>query len=221
MARSSPRPLRVIEGGIFRGRIETVTRPFTFLPWPRAMTSARSATWSVAVVPPPALKDVTLTLVAPEYTGLHAPAVMAPGRHPGSAPRRGDPDRGQLHSRTEASQVVGPSAWRQPLRPPRSSSTRRGLHRFHELLQRQGLHLRSGSTCATPRGSRLREAVPLRPAAHSATKRPESSSTIRPTTVTSRPQATIPVTFTVDDDYAASSPPGSSTKWPAATPSRP
>ncbi len=70
--------LRSFEGGIFRGRIETVTKPFTFsVAAGDDTTSIRNL--SVAVVPPPALKDATLTLVSPEYTGL-APQVMAPGR---------------------------------------------------------------------------------------------------------------------------------------------
>ncbi|MDR3634404.1 MAG: DUF4175 domain-containing protein [Isosphaeraceae bacterium] len=70
--------LRAIEGGTFRGRIETVTRPFTFsVAAGDDVSSIRNI--AVAVVPPPALKDLSITLVAPDYTGLE-PATMAPGR---------------------------------------------------------------------------------------------------------------------------------------------
>jgi hypothetical protein len=70
--------LRAVEGGIFRGRIETVNRSFRFsVAAGDDSTSIRGV--PVKVVPPPALKDMTIRLLAPSYTGLE-PQTMAPGR---------------------------------------------------------------------------------------------------------------------------------------------
>ena len=67
------------EGGIFRGRIESVNRPFTFsVAAGDDATSIRDV--GVKVVPPPTLKDLTIRLFAPPYTGLE-PETMAPGRN--------------------------------------------------------------------------------------------------------------------------------------------
>ncbi|MEJ7638393.1 MAG: DUF4175 family protein [Singulisphaera sp.] len=61
--------LRAQEGGLFRGRIESVTRPFTFsVAAGDDSTSIRDV--AVKVVPPPALTDLTVRLIAPPYTGL-------------------------------------------------------------------------------------------------------------------------------------------------------
>ena len=76
--------LRAVEGGMFRGRIESVNRPFTFsVAAGDDSTSIRDV--AVKVVPPPALKDLTVRLFAPAYTGLRA-ADHGPGPDPG--PRR-------------------------------------------------------------------------------------------------------------------------------------
>ncbi|MFI5459268.1 MAG: DUF4175 domain-containing protein, partial [Isosphaerales bacterium] len=70
-------PLRSIEGGEFRGRIETVNQPFRFtVTAGDDRTSIRDV--PVKVVPPPTLKSLTVRLIAPEYTGLPA-QVLAPG----------------------------------------------------------------------------------------------------------------------------------------------
>ncbi len=70
-------PLRSIEGGEFRGRIESVNQPFQFsVAAGDDSTSIRDI--AVKVVPPPALKSLAIRLVAPEYTGV-APQVLAPG----------------------------------------------------------------------------------------------------------------------------------------------
>ncbi|MEA2632679.1 MAG: hypothetical protein QOE66_2898, partial [Chloroflexota bacterium] len=71
--------LRAVEGGIFRGRIEAVNRPFTFsVAAGDDTTSVRDI--AVKVVPPPTLKDLIVRLISPPYTGL-APQTMAPGRN--------------------------------------------------------------------------------------------------------------------------------------------
>jgi hypothetical protein len=70
--------LRAVEGGVFRGRIESVNRPFAFsVVAGDDTTSIRDV--AVKVVPPPTVKDLTVRLAAPAYTGL-APETMAPGR---------------------------------------------------------------------------------------------------------------------------------------------
>jgi hypothetical protein len=61
--------LRAQEGGLFRGRIELVTRPFTFsVAAGDDSSSIRDV--AVKVVPPPALTDLTVRLISPPYTGL-------------------------------------------------------------------------------------------------------------------------------------------------------
>ncbi|HMB03066.1 MAG TPA: DUF4175 family protein, partial [Isosphaeraceae bacterium] len=70
--------LRSVEGGLFRGRIETVTRPFTFsVVAGDDSTSVRDV--AVRVVPPPAIKDLTVRLVAPDYTSV-PPTTLAAGQ---------------------------------------------------------------------------------------------------------------------------------------------
>ncbi len=70
--------LRAIEGGVFRGRMESVNRPFQFsVAAGDDMSSIRDI--AVEVVPPPTLKELTVRLIAPPYTKL-APQVLAPGR---------------------------------------------------------------------------------------------------------------------------------------------
>jgi hypothetical protein len=69
--------LRAVEGGIFRGRIEAVDRPFRFsVVAGDDSTSIRDI--EVKVVPPPALKDLSIRLIAPAYTGK-GPETLAPG----------------------------------------------------------------------------------------------------------------------------------------------
>jgi hypothetical protein len=70
--------LRSVEGGIFRGRIETVERSFRFsVVAGDDSTSVRDV--AVKVIPPPVIKDLVVRLVAPEYTKL-APQTLAPGK---------------------------------------------------------------------------------------------------------------------------------------------
>jgi hypothetical protein len=71
--------LRAVEGGIFRGRIESVSRPFTFSV-AAGDDSASIRNVAVKVVAPPTLNDLTVRLVSPPYTGLE-PQTMAPGRN--------------------------------------------------------------------------------------------------------------------------------------------
>ncbi len=70
-------PLRPLEGGEFRGRIESVNQPFHF-----TVTGGDDATSirdvPVRVVPPPTLKALTIRLVSPPYTGLPV-QTLAPG----------------------------------------------------------------------------------------------------------------------------------------------
>ncbi len=67
--------LRPVEGGTFRGRIETVTRPFEFM----VAAGDDSTSWfDVAVVPPPVLEELIVKITPPVYTGLE-PSTLAPG----------------------------------------------------------------------------------------------------------------------------------------------
>lgn len=71
-------PLRAVEGGVFRGRIETVERSFKFsVSAGDDSTSVRDV--AVAVVPPPTINDLTIRLVPPEYT-KQGPLILAPGK---------------------------------------------------------------------------------------------------------------------------------------------
>jgi hypothetical protein len=70
--------LRAVASGIFRGRIESVQRPFRFsVAAGDDTTSIRDV--AVKVVSPPTLTDLTVRLLAPPYTRLE-PETMAPGR---------------------------------------------------------------------------------------------------------------------------------------------
>ena len=70
-------PLRSVEGGEFKGRIDSVTQPFQFsVAAGDDSTSIRDV--AVKVVPPPALNSLAVKLIAPEYT-----------RHAGPGPRPG------------------------------------------------------------------------------------------------------------------------------------
>jgi hypothetical protein len=67
--------LRPTEDGTFRGRLESVSVPFSFI-----VEAGDDVTqpWSVAVVPPPALEKTAVRVLAPAYTGLAAQS-LAPG----------------------------------------------------------------------------------------------------------------------------------------------
>ena len=66
-----------VEGGEFRGRIESVNQPFRFtVTAGDDRSSIRDV--PVKVVPPPALKSLAIRVIPPEYTGLPA-QVLAPG----------------------------------------------------------------------------------------------------------------------------------------------
>jgi hypothetical protein len=70
-------PLRSIEGGEFRGRIDSVNQPFRFsVAAGDDSTSIRDV--EVKVVPPPTLKSLAIKLIAPAYTGIPEQA-LAPG----------------------------------------------------------------------------------------------------------------------------------------------
>ncbi|WP_406696676.1 DUF4175 family protein [Singulisphaera sp. Ch08] len=70
-------PLRAVEGGIFRGRLESVERDFNFsVAAGDDSTSIRNV--AVRVVPPPALKQVAIRLIPPAYTAI-APFTLAAG----------------------------------------------------------------------------------------------------------------------------------------------
>jgi len=68
-------PLRPADDGVFRGRLDAANRDFSF-----AVEAGddQTAPWDVRVVPPPALTNLTVRLVPPEYTGL-PPQSLAPG----------------------------------------------------------------------------------------------------------------------------------------------
>jgi hypothetical protein len=69
-------PLRSLEGGTFRGRIDAVNQPFRFsVVAGDDSTSIRDV--PVVVVPPPSLKSLVVRVIAPEYTGLPAEVLAA------------------------------------------------------------------------------------------------------------------------------------------------
>ena len=68
-------PLRIGDDGTFRGRIEAVAVPFNYQV---EAGDDQTDQIDVAVVPPPALDQVTVRLVAPDYTGLK-PQTLAAG----------------------------------------------------------------------------------------------------------------------------------------------
>jgi hypothetical protein len=67
--------LRPGDDNTFRGRVDLVTRPFSFSV---AAGDDQTEAWPVAVVSPPAVTESTVRLVAPEYTRLE-PQTLAPG----------------------------------------------------------------------------------------------------------------------------------------------
>ena len=71
----STEPLRPDDHGVFHGRIDAVSRPFTF-----AIVAGddRTGRHEVKVVPPPALTAVNVALTPPAYTGQPR-TVLAPG----------------------------------------------------------------------------------------------------------------------------------------------
>jgi pimeloyl-ACP methyl ester carboxylesterase len=70
-------PLRTLEDGEFRGRIESVHQPFRFTVTGGDDTASIRDV-AVSVVPPPSLKALTIRLVSPPYTGLPI-QTLAPG----------------------------------------------------------------------------------------------------------------------------------------------
>ena len=72
---TSTEPLRPTDDGTFRGRIDSVSRPFRFTV---AAGDDVTEPRSVEVVPPPSLEATTVRVVAPAYTALKA-QTLAPG----------------------------------------------------------------------------------------------------------------------------------------------
>ncbi len=70
-------PLRTLEGGEFRGRIESVNQPFHFTVTAGDDTSSVRDV-AVRVVPPPGIKALTVRMISPPYTGLPI-QTLAPG----------------------------------------------------------------------------------------------------------------------------------------------
>ncbi len=70
-------PLRPVEGGEFRGRIESVNQPFRFTV-KGGDDSSSIVDIPVKVVPPPTLKSLVVRLTSPAYTGIPS-QVLAPG----------------------------------------------------------------------------------------------------------------------------------------------
>ena len=69
-------PLRSVEGGIFRGRIEAVEKSFTFsVAAGDDVNSIRDI--AVRVVPPPAIQAMTVKLIHPKYTMLAAQTIAS------------------------------------------------------------------------------------------------------------------------------------------------
>ena len=62
-------PLRSVEGGEFRGRIESVNQPFHFTVT-AGDDSSSIRDVPVKVVPPPTLKSLVVRLIPPAYTGI-------------------------------------------------------------------------------------------------------------------------------------------------------
>lgn len=75
---STTETLRPFDGGIFRGRIEAASRSFRF-GVVAGDDSTSVADVAVAVVPPPALKETLVRLIAPAYTDV-PPQTLAPGQ---------------------------------------------------------------------------------------------------------------------------------------------
>ncbi len=74
---SAKETLRAMEGGEFRGRIESVNQPFQFtVTGGDDRSSVRDV--PVKVVPPPTLKSLVIRVTPPEYTGIPS-QVLAPG----------------------------------------------------------------------------------------------------------------------------------------------
>jgi hypothetical protein len=72
---STTEPLRPTEDGTFRGRVESVARPFRFSVEAGDDTTAP---WAVEVVPPPVIEKPVVRVVAPAYTALR-PQELASG----------------------------------------------------------------------------------------------------------------------------------------------
>ncbi len=102
-------PLRSMEGGEFRGRIESVNQPFRFtVTAGDDLTSIRDV--AVKVVPPPTLKSLAIRVVSPAVHGLGIPGPR-PGTDPAPRPG-GNPAR----ARGGREQTPGPrraAPWRQ------------------------------------------------------------------------------------------------------------
>ena len=107
-------------GGLFRGRIESVTRPFTFsVAAGDDSTSIRNV--AVKVVPPPALTDLTLRLISPAYTGVPE-QTLAPGR---TQFRAVEGTRVEIEAAPTSRSRPPRSTWARSPPGRRSSSTRR------------------------------------------------------------------------------------------------
>jgi len=189
--------LRAVEGGVFRGRIEAVERSFSFsVVAGDDRTSVRNV--PVKVVPPPAIKDLTVRLVPPEYTRLE-PQTLAPGktqvkavegtRVELEASANKPIDTASLRLGEKAAPLaVALDAGRTRLK---AAFTLKGANPFwFELLDTEGF--------------RNREAV-----RYDARAVPDEAPRVvldEPTNDRDIPaQAVVPVTFTVDDDFGIQS----------------
>ena len=72
---TSEEALRPADDGVFRGRLDTSTRDFSFTV---AAGDDNTSPWSVKVVPPPTLTALSVSVTPPAYTRI-APATLAPG----------------------------------------------------------------------------------------------------------------------------------------------
>ncbi|SIO67299.1 protein of unknown function [Singulisphaera sp. GP187] len=186
-------PLRAVEGGIFRGRLETVERDFTFsVAAGDDSTSIRNV--AVRVVPPPALKQVAIRMVPPAYTAI-APFTLAAGN---TQIRAVEGTRVEINAQANkpiraAALHLGESAAPQPVRIDKA---RTGLNTSFEVVASLPFWFELHDTD----GFANREA----PRYDVRSIRDEA-----PRVVIDQPpndrdvpaKAVVPVRFTVDDDY--------------------
>lgn len=189
--------LRAEEGGIFRGRIEAVTRPFTFsVAAGDDHTSIRNV--AVRVVPPPAVKELTLKLIAPAYTEL-PPQTLAPGN---------TQVRAVEGTRVEVTALANKPIKVATLRLGEApSGDRVALDRERTRLSTQFTVRDSGPfwfELLDTEGFKNREAVRYEVRA-SKDEAPRVVIDEPPNDRDVPPNATVPVVFTIDDDYGIQS----------------
>ena len=155
---SSTEALRPDDRGVFHGRIDAVERPFTFSD--RGRGRPRTGRHQVQVVPPPALKNLTVALTPPP-----TPARAAPSWLPGHTQVRAVEGTCRRDRRPVDQQApgLGPPAGRGRRRPGGRRPWRARGTSPSRLASSWPIRAPSGSTSRTPRGSPVAGADPVRP----------------------------------------------------------